>query len=103
MRVKVAKESEITPGQGHIRQLEDVRVALFNIGGTLYCIEDVCTHDDGPLAEGELEGNVIQCPRHGARFNVTTGAVLSMPAPTPVRTFRVEVDAGDVFVQLESR
>jgi len=103
MEVKVARVSDITPGKGHVRQLEDVRVALFNIDGTLYCIEDVCSHDDGPLAEGELEGNVIQCPRHGARFNVATGAVLSMPAPTPVRTFRVKIEAGDVFVQLEPR
>jgi 3-phenylpropionate/trans-cinnamate dioxygenase ferredoxin subunit len=101
MRVKVGRVSEITPGKGHVRRLESVRVALFNVGGRIHCIEDVCTHDDGPLAEGDLEGDVIQCPRHGARFNVTTGAVLSMPAPTPVRTFAVEVREGDVYVHLE--
>jgi len=101
MKVKVARVADITPGEGHVRRVEDVRVALFNIGGRIFCIEDVCTHDDGPLAEGTLDGGVIQCPRHGARFNVTTGAVLSMPAPTPVRTFAVEIKDGDVYVLLE--
>lgn len=99
---KVAKTSDVTPGQGHVVQLDDLdlRIALFQIEGEITCIEDVCTHDDGPLAEGELEGEVIQCPRHGAKFNVKSGAVLSMPAVTPVRSFPVEVRDGDIYVDL---
>lgn len=81
-------------------QVDDLRLGLFVIDGTYYAIEDVCTHDNGPLAEGELRGDQIECPRHGARFSVRTGAVLSMPAVVPVRTFRTKVEDGYVWVEI---
>jgi 3-phenylpropionate/trans-cinnamate dioxygenase ferredoxin subunit len=98
---KVAKRGEVKPGEAHLFEFGGGRFALFDIGGTIYCIEDVCTHDDGPVAEGPVHDNVIECPRHGARFDIRTGAVLSMPAVVPVRTFPVKVEGGDVLVGFE--
>ena len=71
---------------------------LCNVGGTFYAIEDVCSHDGGELDQGELEDCRIACPRHGAYFDVTTGAALTLPAVLPIRTFEVEVRGEDVNV-----
>jgi len=72
---------------------------LCNVAGTLYAIEDVCTHDGGELDQGELDGCRIMCPRHGAYFDVTTGAALTLPAIVPVETFPVRVEVDDVYVE----
>ncbi len=97
--VKVAKISEVPPGTRKLVDFEEVTVALFNLDGQFYCIEDVCTHDGGPVAEGELDGFSIECPRHGALFDIRDGAVLSMPAVTPVPTYEVKVEGDDIFVE----
>ena len=97
--VAVARESELAPGQMKIIDAGGERIALCNVGGTFYAVQDVCTHDDGPLGEGALDGFAIECPRHGARFDVRTGEVLCLPAPVPVRTFPVKVEHGDLYVQ----
>jgi 3-phenylpropionate/trans-cinnamate dioxygenase ferredoxin component len=77
-------------------------IALFNIDGEYHAIDDVCTHDGGPLAEGDLlEGGQIRCPRHCARFDIRTGRALSLPAFEPVSTHRVEVRGDDVYVALQ--
>ena len=96
--VKVADIHELKPGQRKIVDLEEVTVALLNVEGEYYCIEDVCTHDGGPVAEGELDGFVIECPRHGALFDIRDGRVLSMPAVVPVPTYEVRIDGSDIFV-----
>ncbi len=98
--VKVAQASELPPGGKKLLDIDGRAVALFNIDGTFYAIDDVCTHDGGPLAEGELHGCEIECPRHGARFDVRTGAVLCMPAFEPVRTHEVNVEGGSVCVRV---
>ena len=98
---KVAKRADVKPDAALVVDAGHTRVALFDIGGTIFCIEDVCTHDDGPVAEGPVHGDVIECPRHGARFDIRTGAVLSMPAVVPIRTFPAKVDGDDVLVDLE--
>jgi len=96
--VTVAKVGEIPEGGVKVVWLEGQAVAVFLIDGAYYAIDDVCTHDGGPLAEGTLEGAVIECPRHGARFDVRTGAVLAMPATTPVPTYAVKVDGDQIRV-----
>jgi 3-phenylpropionate/trans-cinnamate dioxygenase ferredoxin subunit len=97
--VSVATQGEIPPGGVKVVRLDETEVAVFNVDGVYHAIEDVCTHDGGPLAEGTLEGHVVECPRHGARFDVRTGAVLCFPATAPVPTYRVRVVGDDV--QLE--
>jgi 3-phenylpropionate/trans-cinnamate dioxygenase ferredoxin component len=98
---KVATVSEMPPGGKKLVEVDGYPVALFNVGGEFYAIEDVCTHDGGPLAEGELDGDAIECPRHGARFNVRTGAVLCMPAVEPVECYEVQVDGDDILVSID--
>lgn len=87
----IATTDELTPGDRIIVEIGRKWIAVFNVDGTYYAIEDVCTHDDGPLAEGELHGCEIECPRHGARFDLRTGAVTAPPALVPVPTYDVRV------------
>ena len=89
--VTVARVGEIPEGGVKIVRIEDQELAVFHVEGGYHVIEDVCTHDGGPLAEGVLEGRVIECPRHGARFDVTTGEVLAPPAVAPVPRYDVSV------------
>jgi 3-phenylpropionate/trans-cinnamate dioxygenase ferredoxin subunit len=100
--IAVAAENEIAPGEWKLVRIEDLELALFNVEGTLCCIEDLCTHDGGNLVEGDFDGRVVTCPRHGARFDVCTGEALCLPAvaPTPVHAVRirdgmVEVEVAD--------
>ena len=97
--VKVANLGEIADGDRKLIDFEEVTVALFNIDGNYYCIEDVCTHDGGPVAEGRLDGFAIECPRHGALFDVRDGAVLSMPAVVPVPTYQVKVEGEAIYIE----
>ena len=98
---KVAKASELPPGGKKLVEVDDIPVALFNVNGEFYAIEDVCTHDGGPLAEGELEGDQIECPRHGARFDVRTGRALCMPAVEPVECYEVKIEGDDILVSVD--
>ncbi len=97
--VKAATIGEIPPGQRKLIELDEVTVALFNIDGQFYCIEDVCTHDSGPVAEGDLDGFKIECPRHGALFDVRNGRVLSMPAVVPIPTYEVQIEGEDIYIE----
>lgn len=99
--VPVAQTSEIAPGEREIFDVDGYYIAVFNVGGSYYAIEDVCTHDDGPLAEGDLYGFEIECPRHGARFDIRTGAVTRMPAVIPVPWYPVRVEGDEIQVGLE--
>jgi 3-phenylpropionate/trans-cinnamate dioxygenase ferredoxin subunit len=98
----VAKVSEIAAGQIRIVSVGTTRIALCNVAGTLYAVEDRCTHDDGPLGEGTLQGETIECPRHGALFDVKNGAAVRMPAVVPIRTFPVRLEGEQVFVEVEA-
>lgn len=95
----VAKLSEIAPGTTKRVEVGSCGVLLCNVAGSIYAIEDVCTHDGGPLDLGEFEGHCVVCPRHGATFDVRTGAALTLPAVMPVGTFPVRVDGDDVYVE----
>ena len=98
----VCAVDELPPGTGRIVRGETVDVGVYNLGGELCAVEDRCSHDDGPLAEGELDvdAGVAVCPRHGARIDIRTGRALTLPAVTPVATFPVRVDNGRVVVTL---
>ena len=98
--VKVADRTELPPGGKKLVDIDGRAIAVFNVDGILYAIDDVCTHDGGPLAEGELTGCEIACPRHGARFDVRTGKALCMPAIEPVTTHDVELSGDDVYVRV---
>ena len=89
--VKVANRDELAPGGRKVVEMAGRAIGLFRVGGDFYAIDDVCTHDGGPLVEGELHGCEIECPRHGARFDVKTGRALSMPAIEPVTAHAVEL------------
>jgi 3-phenylpropionate/trans-cinnamate dioxygenase ferredoxin subunit len=99
--VKVARVSDIPVGRVRVVELEDEEVALCNVNGEIYAVANVCTHDDGPLGEGYLAGDEIECPRHGARFNVSSGQVKSLPAIVPIPTFEVRVEGEDIWVDVD--
>jgi 3-phenylpropionate/trans-cinnamate dioxygenase ferredoxin subunit len=98
-RRSVAKLSEIPDGTTREVIVDGLGILLCNVGGNVYAIEDVCTHDGGPLEQGTLEGECIVCPRHGATFDVRTGDALTLPAVMPVMTFPVSVEGDDIYVE----
>jgi 3-phenylpropionate/trans-cinnamate dioxygenase ferredoxin subunit len=85
---------ELPPGSVKIVRAGELAVCIYNIGGDLYALEDRCSHDDGPLCEGDWDPDegVVVCPRHGANFDIRTGEPLTLPAYEPVETFPVHVD-----------
>jgi 3-phenylpropionate/trans-cinnamate dioxygenase ferredoxin subunit len=97
----VAPAANIPPGDYAQIEIDSNLVAVFNVGGTFYAIDDICTHDGGELAGGAVEGDVVICPRHGARFCLRTGAALTPPAYEPVRTYETRVMNGIVEVRAE--
>lgn len=98
--VTVARTDEIPSGEARVFEVQGTRVAVCNVDGTFYAIADLCTHDDGPLGKGQLDGYAIECPRHGARFDVRTGAVLQMPAVFPVKAYPTQVTDGEIKITL---
>jgi len=95
----VAREGEMAPGDYRVVDFDGTAVAVFNIDGKYYAIEDMCTHDGGDLTSGCLIGDQIVCPRHGARFSVRTGEALTAPAYEPTAVFPVRVANGEVQVR----
>lgn len=96
---RVCALGELLPGERTVVEVDGAMVALFNIDGTVYAIEDVCTHDGGELASGRLELYEIECPRHLARFDVRTGAARCPPAYTPTAVIPVKIEDGAIFVR----
>ena len=101
--VTVAQASELSPGERMIVQVGRTWVAVFNVDGQFYAIQDICTHDGGPLAEGKLFGCEIECPRHGARFDLRDGRVTAPPALIPVPVYDVRVQDGQIQVASKKR
>ena len=95
----VAPESELMPGGFSVVDVDDVMIAVFNIDGEYYAIEDVCTHDGGDLVSGCVRGDTVECPRHGAVFSIRTGEVLAPPAYEAVATFPVRAHNGMIQVR----
>ena len=98
--VTVATTEQLPSGSRRILEIDGQPVAVFNINGEYYAIADVCSHDDGPVAEGELEGYEIECPRHGARFDVRDGKVLSFPAIVDIPAYPVKVEGEEILIGL---
>lgn len=98
--VKVATLDEVPEGGSKLVELGLNRIALFNLGGDIHALEDMCTHDGGPLVEGDLiNGCEIECPRHGARFDVRTGAALCMPAFQATPVYETQVRGRDILIE----
>lgn len=97
--VKIAEVKDVPPGQAAAFTVEGQRIALFNVEGTYYAIGDTCTHSDGPLSEGEVQGMKVTCPWHGAEFDLKTGAALGPPAYEAVCSYRVVVEGEDIKVE----
>ncbi len=98
--VKVARADEVQEGRAKVVEAKGKRLALARVGGQVYAVQDLCTHDNGPLGEGVVIEETIECPRHGARFDVKTGRPVTLPAVVPVQTFPVKTSGDDVLVEL---
>ena len=96
--VEIAPASELPDGERMFVDIGDTPIVIFNIAGQLFAIGDVCTHDDGPLGDGDVEGFNVVCPRHGAEFDVRTGKVTSMPAVVDIPAYPVRIVAGIIEV-----
>jgi nitrite reductase/ring-hydroxylating ferredoxin subunit len=97
---RVATVHEMAPGQAKQATVQGRTLAIFNVGGTFYAIDDTCPHRGAPLWEGDVSGAEVTCPWHGARFDVTSGAHLCPPAPAGVRSYKVQVVGDEVQVDV---
>lgn len=97
--IDVGPRSALLPGEFKVVWDGDTPIAVYNVDGDLYAIEDTCTHDGGDLAGGEVHGFEVECPRHGARFDLRTGAVTAPPAVTPIAAFPVKEDSGTIWTR----
>lgn len=98
---RAASLRDVPEGQAIVVEVDDQEVVLCNVKGEIYAVANLCTHDGGPLGEGRLFGDQIECPRHGARFDVRTGAVKALPAILPIPTYEVKGEGDEVFVDVE--
>jgi 3-phenylpropionate/trans-cinnamate dioxygenase ferredoxin component len=102
-KVTVCAEGELPPGERRLVEFDGRKIGVFNCAGTLYAIEDRCSHDDGPLAEGEFdtEACTVECPRHGSLFDLTTGRPKTLPAYVPVETFPVTIEDETIHLEVD--
>jgi 3-phenylpropionate/trans-cinnamate dioxygenase ferredoxin component len=101
--IDVCTVSELPPGERKLVEWEDLEIGVFNCGGEYFAIEDRCSHDDGPLAQGELDAEqcTVECPRHGSLFDLRTGKPKTLPAYAPVDIFPVHVDHDTIRLEVE--
>ena len=101
--IEICPVSELPPGHMRLVEWEDLEIGVFNCAGTIYAIEDRCSHDNGTLIDGDLDEErcAIECPRHGSLFDLKTGKPLTLPAYVPVDTFPVIVDDDMIKVEVE--
>jgi nitrite reductase/ring-hydroxylating ferredoxin subunit len=98
--VKVASANEIAPGQARLINIKGEEIALFNIEGVFFAVQNACTHEEGPLVERDIEGHEVTCPWHGARFDVRTGEVLCPPAYEDVHRYNVRLIGTDIELEI---
>ena len=101
--IEVCPLEDLGPGEMRLVEWEDVEIGVFNSGGNLYAIEDRCSHDDGPLAEGEFDPDkcTVECPRHGSLFDLKTGKPMTLPAYVPVDTFPVIIEGETIKLEVD--
>lgn len=97
--IDAGADDELLPGEFKVVWDDDTPIAVYNIDGNFYAIEDTCTHDGGDLAGGEVHGFEVECPRHGARFDLRTGAVMAPPAVEPIASFPIKVEGGHLWTR----
>lgn len=100
--VKVAAVGDIKPGKAIRVEIGDEPVAIFNVDGTLYAIGDTCSHEEASLSEGDVFGDCVECPLHGAEFDLKTGRPRTLPAVIPVPTYPVKVEGNDVLLDVDA-
>ena len=100
---EVGDMNDLPPGERLYLELDDNPIVIFNVDGEFFAIDDVCTHDNGPLGDGELNGHHITCPRHGAQFDIRTGKVLSLPAVKDVNTYPIRVVEGKLEIGVSKK
>jgi 3-phenylpropionate/trans-cinnamate dioxygenase ferredoxin component len=98
--IDIASVEEIGIGERLFVEIDEIPIVIFNIGGQIFAIQDICSHDDGPLGEGDLEDHKIICPRHGGVFDVRTGKVLSLPAIVDIPAYPTMVNDGKIQIGL---
>ncbi|MDA1128331.1 MAG: non-heme iron oxygenase ferredoxin subunit [Chloroflexi bacterium] len=96
--VKVAQVSEIKPGEMIVVEVDSEQVLLANINGNIHAMDDICSHAYASLSEGDLNGVEVECPLHGAAFNVTTGVPVSPPATESIRVYQIQIEGDDILV-----
>jgi 3-phenylpropionate/trans-cinnamate dioxygenase ferredoxin component len=101
--IEVCRVEDLQPGEVRLVEWEDLEIGVFNCAGTVYAIEDRCSHDNGPLVEGELDQATctVECPRHGSRFDLKTGQPKTLPAYVPVDTFPVIIDGETITLEVD--
>jgi len=99
--VKVAKVDDIPNGEALQADVDGTSLALVQVDGQVFCVQDICTHEHAHLSEGFCEGYEIECPLHGSIFDVRTGEVKSLPATEDLKTYNVKVEDGDVLVEVD--
>ena len=97
--VKVATTAELPSGERLFYDFAEESIIIFNVSGEYYAIADLCSHDDGPLEDGELDGYSVACPRHGACFDIRNGKVLSLPATKSIPSYQVKIEDGNILVE----
>lgn len=98
--VRVASTDEIPSGEGRYFDVDGEPIAVFHVDGEFHAISDICTHEESSLAEGDLDGEIVECALHGAQFNVRTGEVVALPAVVPVQTFPLRVVDNEIEVEI---
>ena len=98
--ISVAGEDELADGERLFLEIDELEIVLFKISGKIFAIEDICSHDDGPLGDGNLNEYEVVCPRHGARFDVRTGKASSLPATVDIPSYPVRIKNGQIEIGL---
>ncbi|MDX9992307.1 MAG: non-heme iron oxygenase ferredoxin subunit [Anaerolineales bacterium] len=97
---EIAPASEVPNGERLFIEMDGKSIVIFNVAGQLFAIADLCTHDDGPLGDGDLEGYNIVCPRHGAEFDIRTGQAVQMPAVIDISAYPLKIVDGNIWLGL---